>query len=313
MSVSTRLARLALGLVPDRWRESVERDLVEVAARRGLTGAARDRWIAWEALRVAVRLRTGRVASVDADLGERTSTNDRHRQRPSLRVARASGGSRRRRSPSSRRSRSGSARRRPCSPCSITCCSGRCPACARPIVSSPSTSARPTSRASQAYGHGSALAAFRAAGAGDRSRSALPTTRAAGRVRERRRRRVREGRSRSRAAISRRSASAPNRPAVHRSTRRTRRVHAVALISDAVWRSRFGGEARVLGRTIVVNGQPLEIVGVARHLPRMGHDAHAESRRLDASGDGASADHEHHGESTSISELVGRLACRRDR
>jgi predicted permease len=53
------LSRLVLGLVPDRWRESVARDLDEEAARAGRRGLAREAWLVWHALRVAVRLRTG--------------------------------------------------------------------------------------------------------------------------------------------------------------------------------------------------------------------------------------------------------------
>ena len=57
----TRLTRAALKLVPGSWRESVARDLSEDASRRGLTGAARDRWMAWQALRVAMRFLSGKL------------------------------------------------------------------------------------------------------------------------------------------------------------------------------------------------------------------------------------------------------------
>jgi predicted permease len=43
--------------------------------------------------------------------------------------------------------------------------------------------------------------------------------------------------------------------------------HPVAVISDALWRTRFGADPRVVGQTLHVNGQPLTIVGVAdRHF-----------------------------------------------
>jgi putative ABC transport system permease protein len=38
----------------------------------------------------------------------------------------------------------------------------------------------------------------------------------------------------------------------------------VALITDAVWRTRFGSRPDVVGRKMVINGQPLEIIGVLR-------------------------------------------------
>jgi len=36
----------------------------------------------------------------------------------------------------------------------------------------------------------------------------------------------------------------------------------VAVISDALWHSRFGGELNVLGQTLTVNKQPLQVIGV---------------------------------------------------
>jgi putative ABC transport system permease protein len=37
----------------------------------------------------------------------------------------------------------------------------------------------------------------------------------------------------------------------------------VAVIADALWRSRFGGDPAVLGRKIRIDGQPVEVVGIA--------------------------------------------------
>jgi predicted permease len=39
--------------------------------------------------------------------------------------------------------------------------------------------------------------------------------------------------------------------------------HAVAVLGHSFWSSRFGGEPDVVGRTIVLNGHPFEVVGVA--------------------------------------------------
>ena len=39
-------------------------------------------------------------------------------------------------------------------------------------------------------------------------------------------------------------------------------THPVALLGDALWRRRFGADSRVLGRTVVVNGTALTVVGV---------------------------------------------------
>ena len=44
-----------LRFIPGRWRDAVERDLMEEAARTGRRGLARDLWIAWQVLRVACR------------------------------------------------------------------------------------------------------------------------------------------------------------------------------------------------------------------------------------------------------------------
>jgi predicted permease len=44
---------------------------------------------------------------------------------------------------------------------------------------------------------------------------------------------------------------------------RTPGTHPVAMISERLWRDRFAGDPNVLGRTIVVNGSPLTVVGVA--------------------------------------------------
>jgi predicted permease len=57
------IRRIALRLVPSRWRESVARDLAEDGARAGRTGARRDAWIAWHALRIAARMHGRRLAA----------------------------------------------------------------------------------------------------------------------------------------------------------------------------------------------------------------------------------------------------------
>ena len=45
---------------------------------------------------------------------------------------------------------------------------------------------------------------------------------------------------------------------------RIRAGHAVAVLSHEYWRTRFGGDAGVIGRTIVVNNHPLTIIGVSQ-------------------------------------------------
>jgi putative ABC transport system permease protein len=42
----------------------------------------------------------------------------------------------------------------------------------------------------------------------------------------------------------------------------------VVVLSDRLWRARFGGDERVLGRTITLNDQPFTIVGVLAPLPQ---------------------------------------------
>ena len=37
----------------------------------------------------------------------------------------------------------------------------------------------------------------------------------------------------------------------------------VVVLSDALWRSRFGGDPGVVGRTVTLNEQPFTVVGVA--------------------------------------------------
>ena len=38
----------------------------------------------------------------------------------------------------------------------------------------------------------------------------------------------------------------------------------VAIVSEATWRTRFGGRSDLLGRTLILNGQPLVVIGVMR-------------------------------------------------
>src|SRR4029450_11967008 len=40
-------------------------------------------------------------------------------------------------------------------------------------------------------------------------------------------------------------------------------AHPLAVLSHAYWQRRFGGDRSVLDRTLIVNGQPLTVVGVA--------------------------------------------------
>jgi len=42
----------------------------------------------------------------------------------------------------------------------------------------------------------------------------------------------------------------------------------VVVLSDRLWRARFGGDERVLGRTITLNDQPFTVVGVLAPLPQ---------------------------------------------
>ena len=44
---------------------------------------------------------------------------------------------------------------------------------------------------------------------------------------------------------------------------RTPGAHPVGVLSFALWQSRFGGEASVIGRNVKLNGQPFTIIGVA--------------------------------------------------
>jgi predicted permease len=44
---------------------------------------------------------------------------------------------------------------------------------------------------------------------------------------------------------------------------RTPGTHPVAMISERLWQNRFAGDPNVLGQTIVVNGSPLTVIGVA--------------------------------------------------
>src|SRR5688572_14310526 len=63
--MSQSLLLWILKQVPAGWRESVERDLVEEAARAGRRGIIRDLWMTWQVLRVAMRFRhQARLAGV---------------------------------------------------------------------------------------------------------------------------------------------------------------------------------------------------------------------------------------------------------
>ena len=54
----------------------------------------------------------------------------------------------------------------------------------------------------------------------------------------------------------------------------------VGIISHRLWRSQFGGEANVIGRTVQLNGRPFTIVGVAAR--RIQRTQHRSDERLDA-------------------------------
>ena len=45
---------------------------------------------------------------------------------------------------------------------------------------------------------------------------------------------------------------------------RTPKAHPVAVLSYEFWRNRFNADPRALGQTVVVNGQPLQVIGIAR-------------------------------------------------
>jgi predicted permease len=59
----------------------------------------------------------------------------------------------------------------------------------------------------------------------------------------------------------------------------------VALISFALWQSRYGGDARVLGRSVTVDEQPVKVVGVLPkgfEMPQLGEADILTPERLDA-------------------------------
>ena len=68
----TRIVRVLLTAIPQPWRGSVERDLIEEAARAGRRGLTRELWLAWQVLRVALRFR--QRAWMMAGPGERRRT-----------------------------------------------------------------------------------------------------------------------------------------------------------------------------------------------------------------------------------------------
>ncbi len=59
-----RVYRFLLGLAPQRWRDSIARDLVEEADLASKHGILRDAWMAWHLLRVVARLRFEAVRSL---------------------------------------------------------------------------------------------------------------------------------------------------------------------------------------------------------------------------------------------------------
>ena len=66
-----------------------------------------------------------------------------------------------------------------------------------------------------------------------------------------------------RAATSRRSASVPSSGAYSASKTSVDGQAATVMLSFDYWTTAFGADPAVLGKTLVVGGQPLEIVGVA--------------------------------------------------
>ena len=40
--------------------------------------------------------------------------------------------------------------------------------------------------------------------------------------------------------------------------------HHVVVLSDALWKRRFDGDPGVIGRSLLINGDPHQVVGVAR-------------------------------------------------
>lgn len=253
------LTRFTLKLVPRRWRESVERDLAEDAARRRLAGAARDRWIALQTLRVAVRFHTARSAAIDpAGIRRTNMTGIAGDVRFAWRAVRW----------------------QPWSSMAIvlTLALGIGATTAvfavfNHLIFRPVPGVRDAGRLvtvrfrppdqpkTQAYGHGSAVAAFRAqatalASIGHASNTELPvvfqtgdtSTFAAVEVVSSRYLETLGVRTRIGRLFTDDETETAGRP--------------VALISDALWQDRFGREPAILGRKIAVNGQPFEIVGV---------------------------------------------------
>ena len=154
-----------------------------------------------------------------------------------------------------------------------------------------------------AYGHGSSLAAFRQqapalASIGFASDSDLPVAFASGALAEFSRAEVVSSRYLDTLGVHARIGR------LFTDDETDKPGHAVALISESTWHTRFAAQEAVLGRTIVVNGHPFEIVGVVDTYRGWGTTRApnrelwlpaATTRALLKSG-------------SSISQLVGRLA-----
>ena len=83
--------------------------------------------------------------------------------------------------------------------------------------------------------------------------------------------------------------AAGDRTSVLAGDERTIGGHPVAVLGHAYWQSRFNGDPAIIGRTIVVNRHPLEIVGVAGALrrPRPRRAGEVYVPIVDAAADGA--------------------------
>ena len=64
-------------------------------------------------------------------------------------------------------------------------------------------------------------------------------------------------------------------------------AHPLAIVSDRLWRRRYGADPALVGRTIWINGVALTVIGI---LPEGVRRRHRQGRRVDAAHHGAGAD-----------------------